>query len=395
MENLNILLWAVFGASNKAYWGPGSLGYRMYELNKDRSVQVYLAHGNREVDMRDDIFADTYFISNFSSAGAAGRFLYSRRGSNWVEENGQKFDVFHGLGVYENTFTPAWHFCRKGKPAFLTLTGYNSAFTGNSKVSLLLGQPQRRLRRANDLTGYIAISKAIADMLQEVGIRPEKIFRIPNSVNTEVFHPVSPVEKQRMRSQLGLKERLTVIFVGGLCRRKRPLELVQACASIIKKGIEINLVVLGPEREPGYKQEIQGYIAAQQLQDYIHLVDFSTTPENYFQCADIYVLASREEGMAGALLEGMATGLPCVVTKISGSEDLIQDGFNGLYTDGQVDDIAARLLVLIQEETFRLKAGQRCRELILDDYSTQAVLQNYLTLFREYSRRKTVHAVGL
>jgi glycosyltransferase involved in cell wall biosynthesis len=41
-------------------------------------------------------------------------------------------------------------------------------------------------------------------------------------------------------------------------------------------------------------------------------------------------MPSRWEGMSNALVEGMACGLPCVATRVSGSEDIITDGVNGL-----------------------------------------------------------------
>jgi glycosyltransferase involved in cell wall biosynthesis len=88
--------------------------------------------------------------------------------------------------------------------------------------------------------------------------------------------------------------------------------------------------------------------------------------------------------MSGALIEAMATGLPSIVTKISGSEDLIISGENGLYTDGNIDDIQTKIFQFYNDEEFTIKAGRNARNFIEENCSTEVVLKQHLELFKKF-----------
>jgi glycosyltransferase involved in cell wall biosynthesis len=74
-----------------------------------------------------------------------------------------------------------------------------------------------------------------------------------------------------------------------------------------------------------------------------HLTDI----EGVLAAADIFVLPSRSEGYARALVEALAAGLPCVSTRVGIAPDVIDDGINGYVVDREDHSaLAQRLLVL-------------------------------------------------
>lgn len=107
-------------------------------------------------------------------------------------------------------------------------------------------------------------------------------------------------------------------------------------------------------------------------------------PIKYYQASDLFVLASKHEGMSGALIEAMATGLPSIVTKISGSEDLIISGENGLYTDGTINDIQNKISEFYNDNEFTIKAGRNARNYIEKNCATELVLKQHLDLFKKH-----------
>ena len=52
-----------------------------------------------------------------------------------------------------------------------------------------------------------------------------------------------------------------------------------------------------------------------------------------YQCLDLYIVSSREEGGPKAVLESMVTGVPLVTTRVGQAMDLVQHGVNALMTD--------------------------------------------------------------
>ena len=382
---MKILLWANGGSSKTRYWGPGTNSFKLYSHNKDKSIKITQVHGIKDLKVDLDVFESEVFLSDFQNKSLLARIKFIIKANKWVRSNYKKYDVFHGLGAFETTFTAAYQFAKLGKPAFIHLTGDQTAFLNNSKISKLLGVPQRRIKRANDITGYIANSKAMVQMLKNVGVRDEKIFNISNHADTTKFHPVNEEEKKSLRKQLNIPERFTVVLIGGLCYRKRTFELTQACGNLIKQGATLNLVLVGPDREGGeMKKKITSYKEENNLEDYIHLIDYTPMPIKYYQASDLFVLASKHEGMSGALIEAMATGLPSIVTKISGSEDLIISGENGLYTDGSVEDIQAKISQFYNDKEFTTKTGRNARNFIEENCSTEIVLKKHLDLFKKF-----------
>src|SRR5690554_6799525 len=382
---MKILLWANGGSSKDRYWGPGTNSFKLYSSNKNKDIEISQVHGIKGLKVDKDVFKSDVFLSDFEDNTLLGRLKFLFKAKKWVKRHYKDYDVFHGLGAFETSFTPAYHFAKLGKPAFIHLTGDQAAFLNNSRLSKLLGLPKRRIKRANDITGYIANSKAMVQMLKNVGVKDEKIFNISNHADTTKFLPVSEDEKKNLRKELNIPERFTVVLIGGLCYRKRTFKLTQACGNLIKSGLDLNLVLVGPDREGGeMKEKIHLYKQENDLGNYIHLVDYTPMPIKYYQASDLFVLASKHEGMSGALIEAMATGLPSIVTKISGSEDLIVSRENGLYTDGSIDDIQAKISQFYNDEEFTIRAGRNARNFIEENCSTEVVLKQHLNLFKKF-----------
>ncbi len=87
--------------------------------------------------------------------------------------------------------------------------------------------------------------------------------------------------------------------------------------------------------------------------------------------------------MPNALLEAMACGLPCVATRVSGSEDIIQHGVNGLLVESEdYRDMAQALLTLLHDPLLAQKYGQAARKTVERHYSLEQVMDRYVELYQ-------------
>src|SRR5206468_10403614 len=90
------------------------------------------------------------------------------------------------------------------------------------------------------------------------------------------------------------------------------------------------------------------------------------------------VLPSRWEGMPNAVLEAMASGLPCVATRVSGSEDIIQHGVNGLLVESEdYHGMAQALLTLLDDLPLAQQYGRAARATVEKYYSLEHVTDMY------------------
>ena len=99
--------------------------------------------------------------------------------------------------------------------------------------------------------------------------------------------------------------------------------------------------------------------------------------------AEVFVLPSRWEGMPNALLEAMACGLPCVATRVSGTEDILRDGENGLLVEPeQPEPLADALRRVLVDATLALRLGQAARATVVERYAVTRIVDQCLALYQ-------------
>ena len=80
------------------------------------------------------------------------------------------------------------------------------------------------------------------------------------------------------------------------------------------------------------------------------------------------------EGLSGALMEAMSSGMPIICTKIRGNTDLIEDGVSGLFCENTPQALAEMLLKMYADPEKREKLGQAAaeRSLLFDEKTIHA-----------------------
>jgi glycosyltransferase involved in cell wall biosynthesis len=112
-----------------------------------------------------------------------------------------------------------------------------------------------------------------------------------------------------------------------------------------------------------------------------------------YAAADIYVWPAVREAYGMALLEAQAAGLPAVAGNVGGVPDILRDGETGLLArDGDAEDFAAKLRLLLTDPARRAAMGARARETVAAEHSLasaaatlDAVLRDVRRLFAEAS----------
>jgi len=105
--------------------------------------------------------------------------------------------------------------------------------------------------------------------------------------------------------------------------------------------------------------------------------------QDWLAAADIYVLCSQTEGLSNTLLEAMATGLPCVVTAVSGTRELVAEPGCGLVVPvGNIRALATALIGLMSSEKLRHEMGARSRVVIVERLAIENVAQRHEALYQ-------------
>lgn len=159
----------------------------------------------------------------------------------------------------------------------------------------------------------------------------------------------------------------TVLFVGGVKRRKGTLELVQAMAKVRQQIPQACAVIIGSlEAEPAYVDQIRAEIQALGLAHAIKLTGHLPREEvlRWYRTADVFCVPSmnvgwRFEGYGLVHLEAGAFGLPVIGTRECGAGDAIDDGKTGLLVSQAniAEELPQALLRLLTDMPLRARMG--------------------------------------
>ena len=176
-------------------------------------------------------------------------------------------------------------------------------------------------------------------LVLSTGIDPSKVFLIPIAVNMDFFQRQTPESRNIMRSKYDIPQQAVVIGSfqkdgngwgqGNSPKLIKGPDIFLKAVSILRESIpEIFVLLSGPAR--GYV--INGLEQLEIPYKHIYLNDYPQIGELY-QCLDLYIVASREEGGPKAVLESMASGIPLVTTRVGQSMDMVKHGKNGWLVD--------------------------------------------------------------
>ncbi len=112
----------------------------------------------------------------------------------------------------------------------------------------------------------------------------------------------------------------------------------------------------------------------------IHFLGHVSTMDQFFQNIDVFLLCSREEGMANVLLESLSHGVPIVSTKVPGSEELLDNGAYGILTE--INDVTAMAngIQSIMEQHIKFEPDY-LKQRITSSFSLEKMMRNTEQLF--------------
>ncbi len=377
-DRLRVLLWSIKGAGPH-YGGPGTSALRLYNTDPGR-FHLELAHGRADHEL-EPVFEAQHLVRPFVGS-TLGQLAYIRAGVGWMREHAERYDAIHALQAFEFTVTPCVEAERRGTPCAVKIAAHRADLADKPGWRGKLRIAQRRRERLKRLSAVIAISSQIEQELLEYGFDPERIARIPNGVNTERFQPAaSPEARSACRNQLGWPDRPTILCIGGVTPRKRQHLLLGALQLATERGIDAQLVLIGPPHD-SYLHQIMDEARRRKLHNRVQHVLFMRDPLPAYQAADVFALLSASEGMPNAVLEAMACGLPVIGTPISGITDLVIPGETGVLIEPDEQSAAQACLAYLAEPLHAKSHGQAGRERVIADFSSRAVLAAHERLFR-------------
>jgi glycosyltransferase involved in cell wall biosynthesis len=294
--------------------------------------------------------------------------------------HGREFDVWHAhqYGLHAALAVALGKLLRR--PVVLKLT--SSGATGIERVlgSGFVGGALGFLHRR--VSACLAVSEETRDEAIRFGIPPERVHTIPNAVDGRQFRPPSAEERLGVRKALGLRCEKLVLCVGRLSHEKNTLGLLDAWSTVdgnARAGALLALVGDGPERE-----EVRRRTEASDLAGSVHLAGELRDIATWYRAADVCVVPSDVEGLSNAMIEALATGVPVISTRVSGSSVLVEPPASGVLVDvGNVEQLARAIELLLSNGPMTLKLASSARQTFESHFSLEVLSKKVISLYEE------------
>ncbi|MDM5359871.1 glycosyltransferase family 4 protein [Peribacillus sp. ACCC06369] len=181
-----------------------------------------------------------------------------------------------------------------------------------------------------------------------------KVYYVPGvGVDTKNYQ-LEYDNNESLRRSLGLREDdIILISMGDLVDRKNYTASINAVAKSKNQKLHFLICGRGPELD-----SLQKLAKRLGVERNIHFLGFRTDIKELLSVSDIFLLTSYQEGLPRSMMEAMATGLPCVASKVRGNTDLIEASKGGyLCNPDDIDGLAECISKLALNEQLRGEMG--------------------------------------
>lgn len=184
-----------------------------------------------------------------------------------------------------------------------------------------------------------------------------KTFNVPKDNIAELPVTIEPVQLQLTASEAKAKlevppDALCLVFVGRLVENKNQACLVRVVAELTRRAIPAHLVLVGEGPDQIQLSQLTQELG---LEDRVHLLGHFEDLPAVLAAADMFVTASKSEGVSLALLEAMSAEVPVISTSNEGNRELLKNGVGTLVPQTSDEALADAIADLWQNDAARKK----------------------------------------
>ena len=314
----------------------------------------------------DDSVNNYNVISRKIGIGAKLRYkIFISNARDFLKNQGEKFDIIHSHTIE----WPGYAAAVLSREFRKRLIVKDSTMNGITNI-LRFPDGQEKQRLIIEQAHFVAMTTTIWKNLVAAGVKAENITMIPNGIDL-----TGPSKTVYNKAE-------TVLFVGNLYQQpaKGVDILLKAWVIVLASVPSAKLEIVGD----GDLEAYRNYCSELSIQSSVIFHGRRQDVPELMTMSDVFVLPSRREGMPNVLMEAILRGLPCVATEVSGSQDLIQDGANGLLVKvADYRSLAEKIIYLLEHRDKAELMGRKARQDIINRYDLDTIAREYIELYKK------------
>ncbi|MHA1285063.1 MAG: glycosyltransferase family 4 protein [Promethearchaeota archaeon] len=306
-------------------------GYKI-EILTPRNKSLKYRERTRHYDQFKDIILNSYPVIEFNSSFGWPipiNFEFFKIAKRILKEN----DVIHvWVPFYPNTFLILLLkllFYKKKRLilAMDTFPGYS--FKLSPKFDPLFKIFYKTLGKiAYIASNYINIyANSLKDYALKAGIPEKKLIITPTGIDLTV----KDIDKD-IRTEFSIRKDDKIILYIGLINKRKGIDLIIKTAYYLRNFEKIKFVIVG---DGILRERAIRIVKKLDLDKKIIFTGRRLDVHNFYQQADVFILPSRGEGLAGVIMEAMIYKVPVISSNIPGTRDIIENEKNGLLCEAE------------------------------------------------------------
>lgn len=319
------------------------------------------------------------FVSGWQRCNAA---LYAIGGVLVLIALQRRYDVIHAHQLHTSGIVAsvARRFLRSKRVIVKNACG--GLYGDVVELGRLAGGRAAALLR-HSISTFVGVSTETVAEMEATALHP--IVAIPNSVRTNTFVPPTPAMRERARQAILGRHAVdaTVVLSVGRLHAQKNLRILINALTMLDDSFILFLVGDGPERVALERHRVQRGLGGR-----VRFTGAVGDVLPYYHAADVFVLASRSEGMPNVVLEAMACELPIVGSDIPPVRAIVQEGREGiLVSPDDAAGFAEAIRCTVSDQPRARQMGRHARDRVESEFSVDAAAQRYATLYASLNPR--------
>ena len=209
----------------------------------------------------------------------------------------------------------------------------------------------------------------------DLSVPMAKLHHVPNGTR---IRPPDRGARDNARRQIGVPDDAFVLLFAGRLQPIKDLDTLLRALTLLPPETHRTLCVWiagdGPER--ARLEHLRDEFGLSTVMFLGPRSDVGTL----MHAADAFIMTSISEGLPMALLEAMATGVPCIATAVGGIPELFADGGGILVPVSDAQAVANAIALVLEEATLRERMSRQARTRIVEAHDFDRIVTRHLEL---------------
>ncbi len=228
--------------------------------------------------------------------------------------------------------------------------------------------------------GVLGNSEAVLNELRKEDVPEKKLGLIYNGIDLSFFVKET-IRKELLPAHNVNDDTLVFVIVANLIYYKGHENLLRALGRI-RGQLPKDWILLCVGRDDGIGDELMIHARENHISRNVRWLGPRSDTPQLLMASDIGILCSDQEGFSNSILEGMAAGLPMVVTDVGGNTEAVIDGKTGFVAPPQNPEcLAEAILKLVKDPALCRQMGEAGRERVRSRFSIEASARAYERLY--------------